>query len=237
MLIKPEYVHCIAIKTTEKPVDFARFEQFIQKSPFVRRVAFIGKAIFDMPDFPKFIEMCATNNIDLIFGEMGEISDDNVSCLVKHQNVLFINMYENDTHIKQINDLKQQLNVKLPDIKIIQKNQQHYPQDEISPDSYAFFNLADNIDNIECLNLLKEPMINYDGTMLGCWRNPDKTLSVNAFDLGMDKTLNHPTYKHMLHMLKTLKINLKSPCARCPIFTSLIWTNKKLDICKKLFVS
>ena len=233
MLINTENIHCIAIRTVEKPIDFAQFEKFIQTSPFVRRIAFIGTAIFDMPEFPKLIEMCAVNNIDLIFGEMGNISDDDVPCLVKYRNVLFINMHNDNPHIKQINDLKEQLNVKLPDIKIVPKTQSHVPQDEISKDSYAFFNLADNIDDIECLNLFKEPLINYDGALLGCWKNPDKTHPINAFDLGMERALNHTEYKRIIHMLKTHKINMNSPCARCPIFASLIWTNQKLDVCKK----
>ena len=96
MLIKTENIHCIAINTIEKPIDLDRFASFIKKSPFVRRIAFIGKSVFDMQNFPELIKICAVNNINLIFGEMGEISDDKARALVEYQNVLFVNTHENN---------------------------------------------------------------------------------------------------------------------------------------------
>ena len=233
MPINTEEIRNIVIKTTDRPVDFSHFENFIHKSPFVRQIAFIGRAIFDMPNFPEMVKMCAVNNITLLFGEMGETSVENAYALVENQNVLFVNIHENDANIEKINYLKNKLNVQLPDVNIIVPAPPHYPQDDISEDSYAFYNLADDTRNIACLNLIKEPMINYDGALLGCWQNPDKKHPINAFDLGIDAAINHPEYRKILKMLKSGKINISAPCARCPIFASLIWSDKTIDVCER----
>lgn len=234
MFINTENVNHIAIISTEKAVDFEKFKQFIQKSPFIRRVAFIGMAVFDMPEFPEMVRFCAINNIYLIFGEVGKTSDENLRALVEYNNVILINIHEDEHNVKLLNKYKQQFNSDLPDINIIIP-MKHTPQDEISASSYAFYNLADDIQNIACLNLLKEPMLNYDGSLLGCWQNPDTKHPVNAFDLGMEKALNSTQYKNILKMLKSGKICKSCPCTRCPVFASLVWTNQKIDVCDKVF--
>lgn len=234
MFINAENIHNIVIASTEHAVDFMQFKRFIQKSPFVRRVAFIGKAIFDLPEFPEMVKFCATNNIYLIFGEVGETSIENLRALVEYQNVILINIHEDENNVKFLNQYKQQFNYNLPSINIIISTKR-VPQDELSSSSYAFYNLADDIKNIACLNLLSEPMLNYNGDLLGCWQNPDKKHTVNAFELGMEKAFNSVAVKKMLNMLKTGKICKSCPCTRCPIFASLVWTNQKIDVYKKVF--
>lgn len=231
MFINTENIHNIAIITTQNPVDLERFKKFINKSPFIRRVAFIGKAIFDMPEFPELIRFCAQNNIYLIFGEVGETSTDNLRALVEYQNVLFINIHEDKHNVKLLQQYKQQFNSDLPDINLI-ISEKHSPQEDISDTSYAFYNLADDIKNIHCLNLLREPMLNYDGSLLGCWQNPDEKHPSNAFDLGMDAALNSRHYTNILKMLKSGKIIKSCPCTRCPVFASLVWKNQTADILK-----
>ena len=234
MFINTENIHNIAITTTEKPVDFRQFQKFIQKSPFIRRVAFIGKAIFDMPEFPELVYFCAANNIYLIFGEVGTTSEQNLRALVEYKNVLFINIHEDENNVDLLNKYKLQFNSELPEINLI-IHEKHTPQEEISNNSYAFYNLADDTKNIHCLNLLREPMIKYDGELLGCWQNPDKNHPINAFDLGMEKAINNRAYLNMLQMLKTGKINKSCPCTRCPVFASLVWTNKTVDVYEQVF--
>ncbi len=233
MFVNAENIHNIAILSTEKPVDFGQFKKFIEKSPFIRRVAFIGSAIFDMPEFPEMVRFCAINNIYLIFGEVCETSTGNLRALVEYKNVILINIHEDKHNVKILNEYKQEFNSDLPEINIIIPVKRT-PQDEISATSYAFYNLADDLKNIACLNLLSEPMFNYNGELLGCWQNPDKKHPINAFDLGMEKAFNSSFVKNMLNMLKTGKINKSCPCTRCPVFASLVWSNKKVDVCKRV---
>ncbi len=234
MFINTENIHNIAVITTEKPVDFEQFKRFIKKSPFIRRVAFIGTEIFNMPEFPEMVQFCAINNIYLIFGEVGETSTENLRALVEYKNVILINIHEDKNNVELLNKYKLQFNSELPDINIIIQ-QKHTPQDEISASSYAFYNLADNLQNIACINLLAEPMLNYNGELLGCWQNPDKKHPVNAFDLGMEKAFNKSYVKNMLKMVKTGKICKSCPCTRCPVFASLVWKNRTIDIEKTVF--
>jgi hypothetical protein len=234
MFVNAENIHNIVIASTEHAVDFEQFKKFIQKSPFVRRVAFIGKAIFDLPEFPEMVKFCAVNNIYLIFGEVGETLTANLRALVEYKNVILINIHEDKHNVKLLNQYKQEFNSDLPKINIIVPAN-HAPQDEISATSYAFYNLADDITDIACLNLLQEPMLDYNGELLGCWQNPDKKHPVNAFDLGMEKAFSSAPIKKMLTMLKTGKICKSCPCTRCPVFASLVWTDQKIDICKRVF--
>ena len=231
MFINADNIHCIAIASTQKPVDFERFKKFIKKSPFIRRVAFIGMAIFDMPEFPEMVKFCAQNNIFLIFGEVGETSTQNLLALVEHRNVILINIHKDKHNVKLLEEYKRHFNSDLPSINII-ITQKHYPQDDISDTSYAFYNLADNKQNIACLNLLEEPMLDYDGSLIGCWQNPDKKHPINAFDLGMERAVNKSHYKNILKMLKTGKICKSCPCTKCPVFASLVWTKQTIDVYK-----
>lgn len=235
MFINAEKINKIAIHTVEKPVDFNSFANFIQKSPYIRQIAFIGPAILEMPEFEEMIELCAINNIHLIFGEIVETKPENIIALVKYKNVIALNIHENDKNLELLVKTKQEMFVRNPEISVIVKKENSTPDTTISKTSYGFYNLADDVTNIACLNLLREPMINYNGELLGCWQNPDKKHPINAFDLGMKRALNKSEYKKMLNMVKTGKIDTSCPCARCPIFMSLIWTNKKIDVKKRLF--
>lgn len=234
MFINPQNINNIAIWSTEKAVDFRQFKKFIKKSPYIQRVAFVGAAIFGMPEFSEMVRFCAENNIWLIFGEMGKTTQENLRALVEYGNVISVNMYEDEEDIKIIQEYKQQFNSEYPQINLIVQ-QKHTPQDEISPRSYAFYNLADDVQNVPCLNLLEEPMLNYNGDLLGCWANPDIKHPVNAFDLGMEKAINSTAIKKILTMLKTGKICKSCPCTRCTVFKSLVWSDKKIDIFKTLF--
>jgi len=154
--------------------------------------------------------------------------------LVEYHNVLLINIHENDNNLKMLYVYKKQFNSDLPNINIIGP-EKRTPQDKLSKTSFAFYHFADDIKNIACLNLLKEPMFDYNGDLLGCWQNPDKKHSVNAFDTGIEKALNSKTVNNMLNMLKTGKICKTCPCTRCHVFASLVWTNQTIDVYKKVF--
>ena len=235
MFIDTERVLKIAIRTTEKPVSLPHFKKFILKSPYIRQVAFIGKAIFDLPEFVDLIAFCSQQNLSLIFGEVGSTSIENIEALVKYGCVMAINIYEGDPNIQKIFDFQAKYCLPVPEVNLIVKSDvRRTPQDTLSDTSYAFYNLADDTREIACLNLLEEPLVDYDGSLLGCWQNPDKKHPINLFDLGIDKALNNKHYKSILKMLKTGKIDTSCPCARCPIFVSLIWANKKLDVCERV---
>lgn len=235
MFVNTESISKLAIRTSEKPISLPHFERFIIKSPYIRQVAFVGKAIFDLPNFPDLIAFCRQQNLAVIFGEVGPTSLENIEALVKYGCVISINIHEGDPNIQTIIDLKEQYNVNIPNVNIIIKSDnKRTPQDTLSNTSYAFYNLADDTREIACLDAIAEPMVDYDGSLLGCWQNPDKNHPVNLFDLGMEKAFNTKHFKSILKMLKTGKIDISCPCARCPVFVSLIWSNKKLDIYERI---
>lgn len=232
MNINTRNIERIVINTQLHPVDLAQFTSFLDKSPHIHQIAFVGKAIFDTPDFISILEVCAAHEIYVIFGEVGPTTYENLYAMVQFGNVISVNIYEEDPNLEVLTEIKNQFDAELPEINVIVKGPAHIPQNGLSDTSYAFYNLADDTRNIDCLNMLEEPMINYDGGLIGCWQNTNFKYPVNAFDLGMDKAINHKKYKKIIHMLKTLNISMECPCARCPIFASLVWSDKTIDLCK-----
>jgi hypothetical protein len=231
MYINEEKISKIVIQTTEKPVQYDLFENFIRKSPFVRQIAFIGKAIFDSPDVIKIIDLCRLKSIALIFGEMAEnVPFEIVDAIVNSGIVIAVNLHDGDKNIDVLNELKTKYQMPIPEVNAIIKTPPRTPQDTLSATSYAFYNLADDKNNVPCWNLLNEPMIDYDGSLLGCWTNPDKKHPINAFDLGIQSALNKSPFLNMIKMLKTGKINVQCPCARCPVFASFIWSDSTIDV-------
>jgi hypothetical protein len=233
MYINPEKITKIAIRTLENPVDWEQFKRFLQKSPFIRQVAFVGKGIFKMRQFVQMVAYCNDNNIILIFGECGNTTAENIDALVEYGNVICVNIYENDTHVNRLLALKTKYNTDIPEVNLIVDVPKRTPQDKIPMDSYAFYSHGTNTHNIACLQMLKEPMIDYNGDLLGCWENLDSKHPINAFDLGMEQALNHRSYKNIMKMLRTGKICMSCPCARCLIFQGLVWSGNTVDVYKK----
>ena len=229
MRINTRNITNIVINTSKQPVEFIPFSQFLDKSPNIQQIAFIGKAIFDSPDFISILELCASRDIFLIFGEVGATSYENIYALVQFGNVIAVNIHEDDPNVQTLMALKERFDTPYPEVNIIVSAPPHIPQDSLSEQSYAFYNLADDINNVGCINMWREPMIDYDGGLIGCWQNTNFKHPINAFKLGLDKAINHKKYKQIIHMLQTHKICLECPCARCPIFASMIWSNKKIS--------
>ena len=231
MYINSEKITQIVIRTLDKPVSYDLFENFIRKSPFIRQIAFIGKGIFDSPDFTKILDLCRIKSIALIFGEMArDVPFKTVDAMVRAGNVIAVNIHDGDPNINNMIELKNKYQMPVPEVNAIIQTEPRTPQDSLSESSYAFYNLADDKNNIPCWNLLYEPMIEFDGSLLGCWANPDKKHPINAFELGMESALNKSPFINMIKMLKSGKINTKCPCARCPVFASLVWNDSTIDI-------
>lgn len=231
MYINSEKITQIVIRTLDKPVSYDLFENFIRKSPFIRQIAFIGKGIFDSSEFTKILDLCRLKSIALIFGEMARnVPIEIVDAMVRAGNIIAVNIYDGDPNINNMIELKNKYQMPVPEVNAIIQTEPRTPQDSLSESSYAFYNLADDKNNIPCWNLLYEPMIEFDGSLLGCWANPDKKHPINAFELGMESALNKSPFINMIKMLKSGKINTKCPCARCPVFASLVWDNSTIDI-------
>ncbi len=233
MYINPELITDVVIKTLEKPVDWIQFQRFLNKSPYVRRIAFIGTGIFQLPQFVQMIQLCRDKDIVLIFGECRDTTPENIDALVEYGNVICVNIYETCQHVNRLLKLKEKYNTALPDVNLIFDQTNPTPQDTNLSQPYDFYNMGHDTHNIPCLKMLTEPMINYNGDFLGCWENTDSKHPVNAFDLGLENALNHPVYKNRLKMLRTGKINMSCPCARCMVFFGLVWSNKTVDVYKK----
>ena len=231
MFINTELIHNIVINTFDGTIDFDEFVMFLEKSPFVRRIVFIGQHIFDSPRFLEILSLCRSHNIALIFGDVPETTLENISGLVQCGNVYAINILETNKNIKTINELKEKLNTDYPVVHIIpESTNTRDAQFGMTRESYAFYNLADDMRKIPCLKLLQEPMINHDGQLLGCWENPPRKYKINAFHLGLERAMNNRYYLNIFKMLRTQKLDFNCPCARCPVFASMLWTNKKIDI-------
>ena len=233
MYINSENITNIVIRTLEKPVLFSAFTRFIDKSPFVRQIAFIGKGIFDMPEFVEMVRFCACRNIILIFGEVGPTSPQNIRALVEYGNVICVNIYEKDPNVSLLLNYKTEFEAEIPEINLIVSVPKPTPQESNANLSYDFFNRGHDVNDIECLKLLTEPMIDYNGDFLGCWHNIDRKHPINAFDVGMDSALNHRCYKRILKMLRTGHIDMSCPCARCLVFDGMVWTGNTVDVYKK----
>lgn len=234
MYINPEKITKIAVRTLEHPVEWVQFERFLKKSPYIRQIAFIGRGIFKMPSFVEMVKYCRDNDIILIFGECADTTEEKIDALVEFGNVICVNIYKNDKHVDRLLNLKEKHNTEIPEVNlIVDLPSSRTPQDTLSANSYAFYNMGESTHNIACLRMLTEPMIDYNGELLGCWENLDISHPINAFDLGMESALNHRAYKNILKMLRTGRINMSCPCARCLIFDGLVWNNKTVDIYKK----
>ena len=99
------------------------------------------------------------------------------------------------------------------------------------PSSFGFFDLPGGFQNLPCGRLLNYPMINFDGRFVGCWENYQDT-PINVFEIGIAAALEHKFVKRMCKMLRTGRLDIDIPCMRCPIFTSLVWNNKRVYIKK-----
>jgi hypothetical protein len=232
MRIDTSTINNIVINTQNHSVDVVRFCNFLDKSPHIQQIAFVGKAIFDTPNFISILEACVAHDIFVIFGEVGPTTYENIYALVQFGNVIAVNIHENDPNLQTLLELKEKFNTPYPEVNIIVMGEPHIPQDSLSNTSYAFYNLADDIESIACKNLITEPMLNYDGGLIGCWHNTNHKHPINAFDLGIDRAINHKKYKRIIRMLQTHKICMECPCARCPVFASMIWANKKCKLLK-----
>jgi hypothetical protein len=210
------------------PVRLHNLERFVQKSPSVRRIDFLGTAIYDSSELPEILELCAANNIEVSFGKFKCTTDENLNAIANSPAVKSIIYVDSDDVRESIDALNKMKKYAIEIIPI--REAAATPQDEITSSSYGFYNLADEIsDNISCAKLVGFPMIDFDGTFLGCWDNSMGS-TVNAFDVGIDAAINSGFVRGMRRMLIGGRPNFDLPCARCPIYASLVWTNKRLDI-------
>ena len=99
------------------------------------------------------------------------------------------------------------------------------------PTSFGFYDLAGDLKKLPCGRLINYPLINFDGRFIGCWANYQDT-PINAFKIGIVAAMNHKFVKRMCKMLYTGRLDVDIPCMRCPIFTSLVWANKRVRLKK-----
>ncbi len=73
-----------------------------------------------------------------------------------------------------------------------------------------------------CLQLWRQPALNWDGRLFGCCVNYWQDFGVNAFDVGLDAAVNHPTIEHTRRMLMgQAEPQPDTPCLRCDHYREL----------------
>lgn len=224
----------IVIKTTEKPIKISTLIDLLDTSNTIKQIAFMGSKIFDSDEFQEMLDICHSRGIRIIFGDVQPLTKLQMDLLTNSKYLTAINILDTDPQLPKIQKLQKSKNSTHPFINIINSNNKATPQDNLSYEHFNFFDQANDIEHIECLNLLKEPLINYDGTFIGCWLNPDGKTPIKTEELGLYKATSHCFVKQMIHMLKTGKVNMKCPCARCTVFMALLWNNKKIDLEKMI---
>ena len=83
-----------------------------------------------------------------------------------------------------------------------------------------------------CVQLWKNPQINWDGKLLGCCVNRIKDFGVNVFEVGLKKALKNKKFVYAKQMLLDKKEpHLDIPCALCPQYLAFIVSDKRgLDL-------
>lgn len=232
MEIRAMEINKIVIKTTEKPISSNTLIDLLDTSHSIEQIAFMGPKIFDSSELQQLLDICKARNIRVIFGDLQPLTPEQMDFLTDPTYLTAVNILDTDPQLPKLQKLQSSKKSNHPFINIIKESNKATPQDGLSYEHFNFFDQANDIDHIECLNLLQEPLINYDGTLIGCWNNPDEKTPVNVCNTGIQKALNHCFVNKMLHMLKTGKVNMKCPCARCSVFMALLWKNAKLDLQK-----
>lgn len=80
-----------------------------------------------------------------------------------------------------------------------------------------------------CQQLWNAPVINSDGTMLGCCRNFWGTFGPNVFEVGLSDSLNNEKMDYAKQMLfGKVQARENIPCTTCDIYLSLVKSNNFL---------
>ena len=220
----------IILNTTKYPVAFLDFEEFVSKSPSLHHIMFAGNTMLVSPELPDILNVCKKNNITIEFLHCSEIMESNIQPIVKSGIVKHLYFFEQDVDtlaqsLSTIDKLKQKSGQEYPTLVV--KATQPEQNTNALPESFGFYNLADNINTIPCAGFIKHPIINYDGLVFGCSENMAGT-PINAFKIGIEETLKHKYIKRIKKMLRTGHPDVDLPCCRCPVFASLVWSNKKI---------
>lgn len=223
----------VILNTARYPVAFLDLNDFVTKSPTLGHIVFLGQTMLTSPELPDILNTCKQHKITVEFAHCENILESNIKPIVYSGIVTHIYFLEQDTEkltdtFAKLDKLKQKTNATSPILMQIQT-----PSNNPSPQpkTFEFYNLANNINSLPCAGLVQNTMINYDGLVFGCSENAAGT-PINAFRIGLDATLQHKFLKRMKRMLRTGRPDVNLPCCRCPVFLSLIWTNKKIRFTK-----
>jgi hypothetical protein len=232
----------IAIKTDSHPVLCENLERFLHNSPSVRGIAFMGDKLYTSPEFKDILALLAHWQIEVFFNGLCPLSDSAVNELVNNGWVRRI-YYSGEISpelqetIDKISTTKQNINSEFPEFVHIPPPEFNLEKIHLDPDAefHSFFDLAREVNTMPCLKLITFPLIDYDGTFIGCgdYRLPK---DANAFNDGLDAALNSRAVKQVICMMKKCKPDHRSPCVRCPGFISLMFEEKKLDLIKGEFI-
>lgn len=263
----------IAIDVSRFPVRYLNFLDFIERSPELGYINFLGDKIFtDSEELPDILDLCAKHGIDVEISNLANAAPDIVASLVTSGavvRVVFPHAQEEELKpvVDEIIRLRNEYKLTKPEILCIVENEQQFaalvskqakasqtgtkntkPAPENAaivpsqksekpierapvPTSFGFYDLVGDLKNLPCGRLLSYPLLNFDGRFIGCWENYQDT-PVNAFKLGIVAAMNHKFVKRMCKMLYTGRPDVDIPCMRCPIYTSLVWANKRVRLVK-----
>lgn len=221
--------HTVILNATRYPVTFLDLSDFVAKSPTLGHIVFLGNTMLMSPELPDILKLCKSHKITIEFAHCENILDTNIAPIVESGAVTHIFFQEQDTKkltdvFSTLDKLKQKMGTDSP-ILVQTPTPPKHP--DVQPKSFEFYNLADDINSIPCAGLIQNLVINYDGLVFGCSENMAGT-PINAFQIGLDAALQHKFLKRMKRMLRTGRPDVNLPCCRCPVFLSLIWSNKRL---------
>ena len=257
----------IAMDVSRFPVLYLNFLDFIERSPELGFINFLGTKLFTESDeLPDILGLCAQHNIQVQFSNLALMSPDVLPLLVTCGIVVRVVFpQEQEAELKPMIDelirLRElhksaipEIVCIVPDEKIEQKvaparnvsrnktlplsenkTVASKPERKASQppksNSFGFYDFIDGLEELPCGRLLNYPLINFDGRFIGCWENFQDT-PINAFEIGIAAAINHKFVKRMCKMLYTGHLDVDIPCMRCPIFTDLVWHNKRVRLIK-----
>lgn len=221
--------YTVILNAIKYPVAFLDLDDFVTKSPSLNHIVFLGNTMLMSPELPDILKLCKSHKITVEFAHCENILDTNIAPIVESGAVTHIYFQEQDTEkltdvFSTLDKLKQKIDTDSPILVQTPTPTNHPP---VQPESFEFYNLADDINSIPCAGLTQNLIINYDGLVFGCSENMAGT-PINAFRIGLDAALQHKFLKRMKRMLRTGRPDVNLPCCRCPVFLSLIWSNKRL---------
>lgn len=246
----------IAIDVRNFPIRYLNFLDFIELSPELGYINFIGDKMFtDSEELPDVLELCAKHGITVEFSNLAVMAPDVVSSLVSTgcvARVTFVHAQEQELKpvIDEIIRLRNLHKSATPAITCLVDDDMSLatmsdaqntsvasdvPKKTVepvsTPTSFGFYDLDDNLKDLPCTRLLGYPLLDFDGRFVGCWENYQDT-PINAFQIGIAAALEHKFVKRMCKMLYTGRPDVDIPCMRCPVFMGLTWNNKRIRLVK-----